>query len=32
MPDMRSIERYEHGKSEPVKKSLEELERMGEDT
>lgn len=27
----RSIERYETGKSEPVKKSMEELERMGED-
>lgn len=27
----RSIERYEGGKSEPVKKSTEELERMGED-
>lgn len=27
----RSIERYEAGKSEPVKKSMEELERMGED-
>lgn len=27
----RSIERYETDKSEPVKKSVEELERMGED-
>lgn len=27
----RSIERYEAGKSEPIKKSMEELERMGED-
>lgn len=27
----RSMERYEHGKSEPVKKSMEELERMEAD-
>ena len=27
----RAIENYESGKSEPIKKSMEELERMAED-